>query len=97
MIEITNKFSVKCKKCGTENEIDINDFGVAEINSEERNMGYETEYYWNCVFDCFKCSNSLEVIPRAFEYPIGVLNYEDVECHGCKIIIKPEFSIVNEE
>lgn len=97
MIKIINEFSVECKKCGTENSIDINDFGEADIQSDERNMGYELEYTWQCNFACTKCSNDIEVLPRAYEYPVGILNYSDVECHGAKIKDEPIFMIVQEE
>lgn len=97
MIKITNDFSVKCKKCGTENGIDINDFEPAETYSDERNMGYEIEYIWHYEFACSKCSNDIEVIPRAFEYPEGILNYHDIECNGAVIVDEPNFIIVNNE
>jgi hypothetical protein len=60
-------------------------------------MGYEIEYTWHCEFACTKCSNDIEVIPRAYEYPEGILNYFDVDCSGAKIEEEPNFSIINEE
>ncbi len=97
MIKITNEFSVECKKCGTENTIDIADFEPPETTSDERNMGYEIEYLWHCEFSCSKCSNDIEVVPRAYEYPMGILNYHDVECTGAIIIDKPNFEIDHQE
>lgn len=97
MIQMEGEIQVNCKKCGTVNTIDADDFDEPVIESQERNMGYETGYYWEHEFNCSNCSNALEVKPSAFEYPEGFLNYEEVEVVGCKVLVRPQFSIVHDE
>lgn len=96
MIQIEGKIQVKCKKCETINTISVDEFEEPETDSAERSMGYETGYYWHHNFECTSCHNLLEVKPSAFEYPVGVLNYEEVEGIGCIVLVKPQFSMIHE-
>jgi hypothetical protein len=74
-IEIKNQVEIVCKNCRTINFVTPTDLGNPEIDSEERSMGSEKEYLWENDFHCKKCNNEIHLVIRAFEYPVGFLNY----------------------
>ena len=86
--------TIKCKKCGKIYHLEIDDFGDAETSSEERNMGYETQYTWEFQMECEKCNNLLTVTIEGWEYPVGIYNYDEFTTEGCLFIEKPELEIV---
>ncbi|WP_286707540.1 hypothetical protein [Flavobacterium sp. 38-13] len=85
----------KCKRCLKNFEIESDDF-ERNTYSYERNMGNETQYNWNYVGNCPHCMNDIEISFDAYEYPVGVLNFEDSELTGCEFISKPIFDIHDE-
>ncbi|REG91111.1 hypothetical protein [Flavobacterium aquicola] len=95
-MELTNIPEFKCKKCLKNFEIEIDDFET-DTYSYERSMGNENQYNWNYIGNCPHCDNDLEISFDAYEYPVGMLNYEDSELTGCEFIIKPIFNVHNED
>lgn len=93
---LTNIPEFKCKKCLKSFEIEIDDFET-DTYSYERNMGAEIQYNWNYIGNCPHCNNDLEISFDAYEYPVGMLNYEDSELAGCEFITKPIFDVHNED
>jgi len=89
---------LKCKKCSTINTPSIEEFDGPEIESNERNMGYESEFTWQYTGNCERCNNAHEVTISAWEYPVGILNYQEIEHKGCTISEQPTLEVVfNEE
>jgi hypothetical protein len=87
---------IKCKKCNKIHDISPEDFGDPETTSDERSMGYETQYTWEYEFSCDKCNNDLKITIEGFEYPEGVLNYQEFNSEGCVIVEDPSLEINNE-
>lgn len=97
MIEIKEPIEIACKNCRTINIVTPSDLDAPEIDSEERSMGSEKEYLWESEFNCKKCNNEIRLIIRAFEYPIGFLNYSDSECFGGLVQSEPQVVISHDE
>jgi hypothetical protein len=90
---ITKGAKIKCKKCFAQYDISTQDFGVAQPLSDERSMGYETQYTWTFESICNKCQNGMQVILEGYEYPEGVFNYEEFTANGCILIENPKIEI----
>lgn len=91
-LELAHDLVVKCDSCGKIHVID-KDFLDVETFSHERQMGAEIEYNFDGEIQCDDCGNYLRCIIRAFEYPVGALNYDDYECHGGKFLQSPEVAV----
>jgi restriction system protein len=94
-MRIIGQIKVKCKKCHKLQEISPDDFEEPETNSDERNMGYETQYIWEFEFQCDKCKNELKITIEGYEYPVGILNYQEFNNEGCIIIDEPTLEITS--
>lgn len=94
---ITEGTKVKCKKCNKLHDISPEDFDEPETTSDERSMGYETQYTWEYEFNCDKCNNELKIIIEGYEYPVGILNYQEFNVEGCLIVDEPSLEINNED
>jgi len=95
-MEINNIPKFKCKKCFKNFEFDL-DYYETDIYTYDRNMGNEYQYHWNYIGNCPHCDNDIEISFDAYEYPVGILNYEDSDLTGCEFISKPTFSITYED
>jgi len=78
----------RCTNCGLaskhyKDNIHIEYEGVG---SYEMSMGTEIEYEAILNLSCEYCTNDLEIIYRAWEYPLGALNNTDYESSGCEVI-----------
>lgn len=94
---ITGGTKVKCKKCNKLHDISPEDFDEPETTSDERSMGYETQYIWEYEFNCDKCNNELKITIEGYEYPVGILNYQEFNVEGCLIVDEPSLEINNED
>lgn len=88
---------VKCKKCNKLHDISPEKFEGPETSSDERSMGYETQYIWEFESNCDKCNNELKITIEGYEYPAGILNYQEFSSEGCIIIDEPSLEVNNEE
>jgi|WetSurMetagenome_2_1015567.scaffolds.fasta_scaffold199474_2 restriction system protein len=87
---------VKCKKCSKLHDISPEEFEGPETSSDERSMGYETQYIWEFEFNCDKCNNDLKITIEGYEYPAGILNYQEFNSEGCIIIDEPSLEVNND-
>lgn len=85
-MKITQPPVLKCKTCFTLNKPKIEDFDEPEIQCYERNMGPENEFLWSLDFECEKCKSELTVQISGWEYPTGIMNYQETETSGCSIV-----------
>ncbi|GAA3773456.1 hypothetical protein [Flavobacterium ginsengiterrae] len=90
---IKTGINVKCKKCNKIHEINPEDFDEAETNYDERNMGYEIQSIWEYEFNCDECGNELKILIEGYEYPAGVLNYQEFNVEGCIIVVEPTLEV----
>lgn len=89
---LDNDLIIQCDECGLVHIIDKNSLDV-NTYSYERNMGAEIEYDFVGECCCEKCGNSMSYTVRAYEYPVGALNYEDYESLGCTFVQTPSISV----
>jgi len=94
-MRIIGKIKVKCKKCQKLHDISPENFDDPEKNSDERSMGYETQYIWEYEFKCYNCNNELKITIEGYEYPVGILNYQEFRTEGCLIIDEPRLEITS--
>jgi|GEM_PF-218801 len=86
MSNLSGNAEIRCSKCDSTFSIDGSDIYVYEVGSEERSMGAEIFYGGSSEFSCPKCRNEIEVKYEASEYPIGALNYSEIDVTGANII-----------
>ena len=89
---LENDLIIQCDKCGTVHIIDKDSLDI-DTYSYERNMGDEVEYNFVGETDCDKCGCNLKYSVRAYEYPVGALNYTDNECEGGHFLQSPEIGV----
>lgn len=93
-IQSTECLVVRCEKCQGEFEIAADDFDF-EWESEgscERGMGPENEYVAHDYISCPQCGQDIEIDFRLWEYPVGAVNYQNIECDGGEIVKEFDFS-----
>lgn len=85
--ELTKTFFVKCEECETKSEVVTEYQGVVE--TDQRAMGTEYTHVWSGDWNCPHCKNDLHVEYTRWEYPMGWLNFDDLEANGCEIVQEP--------
>lgn len=92
MMQVSNDFYIKCKKCNHENLIKTN---CLEYNTStcERNMGPEIEYNFYGEICCENCNSWIEFNINGYEYPVGAFNYSNFDCKGGEFVIAPSVEI----
>ena len=78
---------LQCKKCG---EIIEAEMDLQSVFLHERQMGYETQFQGEVEAMCPFCNNFIYILLEAWEYPIGALNYINVEGNGVELIESPD-------
>lgn len=77
MIDLT--VTVECPHCGLKQQVNLEEY-VISSEAEERNMGFETEYYIEAEeMACEKCHRFFNVEGSIWEYPEGTRNLVDVD------------------
>jgi restriction system protein len=81
-IELPGEAEIECTNCKSSFYVSGSDIYVEQHGSEERSMGAEVFYYGSGEFRCPNCDEVVEVQYEASEYPIGALNYSEVNATG---------------
>lgn len=89
---LENDLIIKCNECDLIHVIDKDSLEV-DTYSYERNMGAEIEYNFTGECCCENCGNDMHFIVKAYEYPVGALNYEDYESQGCTFVQEPSIEV----
>lgn len=90
--ELTGELVIQCDECYARHIIDLDSLDE-ETFAYERNMGDEVEHnYWG-ECNCRRCNNRMRFAIKAYEYPVGALNYVDEESEGCTILASPEVMV----
>lgn len=71
--------------CNCHEEFDAPEDLEAETYSEERNMGAQIGYTWAYEDECPKCHNQYDFEINAWEYPIGILDYDELGKNGVEV------------
>lgn len=71
--------------CNCHKEFDAPEDLEVETSSEERNMGAQIGYTWVYEDECPKCHNQYGFEINAWEYPIGILDYDELEKNGVEV------------
>lgn len=61
-------------------------FDWEDVGWSEREMGTETAWESNEYCKCPECGNDFDFKLQVWEYPVGVINYTEVECDGATVI-----------
>lgn len=77
-------YTVKCKKCYSVFELEINYNGTTD--RYQREMGVELTHEWTGEEECPNCSSEVSLTYQLYEYPEGAENDEDTECSGCEVV-----------
>lgn len=88
-MRITKPLIIECSNC---NEIIEIDTDLEAVSSDERSMGYEIEYEGIIEDSCPNCGNPLYIKISVWEYPEGVLNYNETTIDGANILEEPHFT-----
>lgn len=72
---------IKCDQCGHLFEIDAGEFGFDWECGKvaERGMGEENEYTSHESCKCPECNQQIDVEFHVWEYPLGSINYQEIE------------------
>ncbi len=89
---LANDLIIKCDKCDSIHVIDKDSLDI-NVYSYERNMGDEVEYNFVGECCCEECDNNMQYKIRAYEYPVGALNYEDYESNECTFVQEPSITV----
>lgn len=89
---LANDLIIKCDYCDS---IYVIDKDSLDVNAYyyERNMGVEVEYNFVGEYCCQECDNSMDYTVKAYEYPVGALNYEGYESNGCTFLQEPSIAV----
>ncbi|MBS4912590.1 MAG: restriction endonuclease [Veillonella sp.] len=87
---------IQCCNCNKTYSIGISSFEKESYvykEGTEDGMGAEISHEFYSCYVCDKCQNEMEVLIRAFEYPVDVLSYFDSKSSDCVILKEPEILI----
>lgn len=90
------KIILKCSNCGYEfecwsDELSLEwDYGT----SEERSMGDEVEWLGEGYICCPDCCEQIDISIRAYEYPMQIYNYGEIDCENGAILNKPNIQAI---
>lgn len=78
---------VRCDTCGELFEVDPDDFNFDWDSSyaDDRSMGCEMEYESYEVCECPNCRKQIDLTLQIWEYPVGIINYQNIEIDGGNI------------
>lgn len=88
-MKLLHPIIVKCQRCKTLLNIEID---LECVSSYERSMGEEYEYEGVMFDNCPNCGKQINLNLYVWEYPVGVVNYQEEECDGAAIISGPEYT-----
>lgn len=92
-MRLSNDMIVECEECGNQIIIFGNDVDFEVTSVEERGMGEEISYDATEERNCENCGNEIVVRINAWEYPIGVLNYDDNSVSGGTFTVSPTINL----
>lgn len=96
MMALVNDVVIRCNKCGKIHIINKDYFDCNESwDDGEREMGHEIYYSFEHEFMC-DCMNNISIQIEAWEYPIGMFNFENSYIDGGEFLINPTCEVLYE-
>lgn len=88
------KIMIKCDKCGRVFSVWEGELGMEWENTgtEERGMGPEEMWSSKNEYCCPHCANEIAIEFSVSEYPMGCINYENVDIEGGEVLSSPDVS-----
>ena len=80
---------IKCNSCGVRYTIDTNMLDEDSFSVGEFGMGDRVQHEFVGEIECDNCGEKLFFKLCGYEYPVGALEYQDVETNGCDVIEEP--------
>lgn len=77
---------LKCDKCNHVNDYESNDLDWECVDSDERQMGMESNFVAEIDFQCDKCGNQITGQFNYWEYPEGSINNEETTLDGATLV-----------
>jgi len=75
-----------CSSCRRPHKFNCEDVEWEAVSSDERQMGSETQYEALYIDTC-QCGQEMNITFSCWEYPVGAINYTDVQSGGVDNII----------
>lgn len=93
---LMNDVVIRCSKCGKTHIVNKDYFECSESwDDGEREMGHEVYYSFDYEFNC-ECRNNISIQIEAWEYPVGMFNFENPYIKGGKFLINPTCDVIHE-
>jgi hypothetical protein len=86
---------VQCESCQRQHDIHPENAAFQTSYTKKRGEGEETGYAWETVIDC-GCGNSIGIDYKAWEFPTGDFNADDLKVNGAHVVKKFEFDFERE-
>ena len=89
--------TIVCSKCRHKKIISNDNFEYDVDAVDERSMGPEFQHSWKLEEqECEKCHKNFSLSIDMWEYPIGCINYQEVQIEGALFVNKPEIEELGE-
>jgi hypothetical protein len=85
MINVNGAMIIQCDNCDKQITIDADNAPFENVNSEEKSGGTETSYQYEDTITC-DCSQEINIIYDAYEYPDGIMNHIEIDVIGGSLI-----------
>jgi len=83
---VQGNVSFKCSNCKKTHSLNCSILEWESVSSDERQMGTEIQY--EAIFeDTCDCGQNMSITFNCWEYPVGIINYEDVATDGVENLI----------
>lgn len=81
---------LKCDACNSTFEVDLKDYEASweVVESDERSMGTELHHQAVVDLECPYCGAPVALTLDVWEYPMGMLNFDEIEAEGVTIVKK---------
>jgi restriction system protein len=82
---ISGTAELSCNQCTNTFGVDAWDIDLSPTGSEERSMGPEVFYDSVTALCCPKCGSEIELTYELSEYPVGIVDYQEVQATGARV------------
>jgi len=84
-MKVSGKLILKCDNCQMTNTIDSDYLNFECVESCERQMGAENNYYSDYQSECTDCKQKIEIEINVWEYPTGCFSDDEYRIIGATL------------